>query len=39
MVKWKDLWLTKRDSNDVIIGLCTTKKMPIMLDVLFAVLI
>ena len=26
MVKWKDLWLTKRDSNDVIIGLWTTKK-------------
>ena len=26
MVKWKDLWLTKRDSNDVIIGLWATKK-------------
>ena len=26
MVKWKDLWLTKRDSNDVINGLWATKK-------------
>ena len=26
MVKWKDLWLTKRDSKDVIIGLWATKK-------------
>ena len=26
MVNWKDLWLTKRDSNDVITGLWATKK-------------
>ena len=26
MVKWKDLWLTKRDSNNVIIGSWVTKK-------------
>ena len=26
MVKWKDLWLTKRGSNDVTIGLWATKK-------------
>ena len=26
MVKWKNLWLTKRDSNNVIIGLWATKK-------------
>ena len=26
MVKWKDLWLTKRDSNDVIIGFWGSKK-------------
>ena len=26
MVKWKDLWLTKRDLNGVIIGLWATKK-------------
>ena len=26
IVKWKDLWLTKRDSNHVIYGLKATKK-------------
>ena len=26
MVKWKDLWLTRKDSNDVIIGLWATKR-------------
>ena len=26
MVKWKDLWLTRKDSNDVIIGFWATKK-------------
>ena len=39
MVEWEDFWLLKRDLDNVIIGLWAAKKMPIMLDILFAVVI